>query len=306
MSKEIKSICFVAIVFCLAGSAFSITTGEKVEFEGWIVSRQEQSLTVYTLDMGNINVLVTSHTKVQEPRGLFKIRKKQMPLSNLLPGLRIKIKGVGDTQNQVLAESIRFSGDDLKTAYALKSGMIPLESQVADNTQRIAINEAGIHKNQEQIAANQAGIQSGRQQIAKLDARFSDLTDYLVKHTAFVYFSPGSSALSVSAENDLRRIIRATQNLDGYFIQVKGHADSSGATSYNQDLSMRRAHTVMAYLQNTGNIPLSRILTPAAMGESHPVASNSTSQGRAENRRVEVNILLNRGVAGEQLSASTK
>jgi OOP family OmpA-OmpF porin len=307
MSRKIElTVCVVALLFCLAGSAFSVTTGQKVEFEGWIVSRQGESLTVSTVEKGDINVLVTSYTKVQEPRGLFKIRKTQRPLSNLLPGLRIKVKGIGNTQSQVLAESIRFSGDDLRTAYALKAGLIPLQNQVGANTQQIAVNQASIQSNQQQIAANQAGIQSGRQQIASLERRFSNLTNYLVRYTTFVYFPAGSSTLSVTAQDDLRRLAREAQSLDGYFIQVKGHTDSSGTASFNQGLSMRRAQSVMAYLQDTGNIPLTRMLTPAAMGEARPVSSNSTPQGRAGNRRVEVNILVNHGLAGEQLIANTK
>jgi len=304
MSRKVElTVCVVALLCCLAGSAFSVTTGQKVEFEGWIVSRQGESLTVYTVEKGNINVLVTSYTKVQEPRGLFKIRKTQRPLSNLLPGLRIKVRGIGDTQSQVLAESIRFSGDDLRTAYAFKAGLIPLQNQVGANTQQIAANQAS---NQQQITANQANIQSNRQQITSLDRRFSNLTNYLVRYTAFVYFPAGSSTLSVTAQDDLRHLVREAQSLDGYFIQVKGYTDSSGTASFNQDLSMRRAQSVMAYLQNTGNIPLTRMLTPAAMGEARPVSSNSTPQGRANNRRVEVNILVNRGLAGEQLIANTQ
>jgi len=183
MSRKVElTVCVVALLCCLAGSAFSVTTGQKVEFEGWIVSRQGESLTVYTVEKGNINVLVTSYTKVQEPRGLFKIRKTQRPLSNLLPGLRIKVKGISDTQSQVLAESIRFSGDDLRTAYALKAGLIPLQNQVGANTQQIAANQAS---NQQQITANQANIQSNRQQITSLDRRFSNLTNYLVRYTSF-------------------------------------------------------------------------------------------------------------------------
>ena len=306
MSRKVElTVCVVALLF-YAGSAFSVTTGQKVEFEGWIVSRQGESLTVTTVDKGDINVLVTSYTKVQEPRGLFKIRKTQRPLSILLPGLRIKVKGIGNTQSQVLAEYIRFFNDDLRTAYAIKAGLTPLQNQVGANTQQIAVNQANIQSNQQQIAANQAGIQSGRQQIASLDRRISDLTNYVVRSTAFVYFPSGSSALSVAAQDNLRSLAREAQSLDGYVIQVKGYTDSSGTASFNQDLSMRRAQTVMAYLQNTGNIPLTRMLTPAAMGGARPASTNSTPQGRADNRRVEVNILVNRGLAGEQLIANTQ
>jgi len=217
------------------------------------------------------------------------------------------VKGIGNTQSQVLAESIRFYKDDLKTAYAIKAGLIPVQNQVGGNTRQIAVNQSDIQSNRQQIAVNQADIQSGRQQIATVNRRVSDLTDYLVKSTTSVYFSSGSSTLSVLAQDNLRRLAREAQSLDGYFVQVKGYTDSSGTVSFNQDLSMRRAQSVMAYLQSTGNIPLTRILTPAAMGEARPASTNGTPQGRADNRRVEVNILVNRGLAGgEQLAVNTK
>ena len=300
--KAELTVCYI-FVLLLAELAFGVTPGQKIDTEGWIISRQEQSLTVRTLEKGDITVLLTAYTKVQEPRGLFKIRKTQRAIADLLPGLRIKVKGVGDTRSHVIAESIRFSGDDLRTARAIGSGVTTLQNQVADNTQQIVANH---ELNQQQIAANRANIQSNQQQIANLDQRFSELNNYLVKYISSVYFAPGSSTLSASAQEELRRIARETQGMQGYRVQVKGHTDSSGTAASNQDLSMRRAQTVMAYLQEAGNIPLTSILTPAAMGESRPKASNQTSQGRAENRRVEVTVLINRGLADNKVLYSAK
>lgn len=290
--KAELAVCLALLVFCFGGFAFGVTTGQKVEIEGWIVARQEQSLTVHTIERSDIAVLLTSYTKVQEPRGLLKVRKKQMPISALLPGLRIKVKGIGDTRNQVIAESVSFSDDDLRTAYAIQSGLTSVQNQVATNTQ--------------QIAANQANIQSNQQQIARLDQRFSDLNHYTVKYTTSIYFPPDSSTLSVLAQGNLRRLVREVQGLQGYVVQVKGHTDSFGTASLNQDLSMRRAQSVMAYLHGTGNIPFTHMLTPAAMGETRPVSSNQTPQGRAENRRVEVTVLVNRGLADSKVLYSAK
>jgi len=301
--KTEVAVCLVALVSCLAGFAFGITTGQKVEIEGWIVSRQGQLITLHTIETGDIAVLLTSYTKVQEPRGLLKIRKTQRPLSALLPGLRIKVKGIGDTRSQVIAESVRFSGDDLRTAYAIGSGVATLQNQVGANTQQIADNQ---ELNQQQIAANRTNIQSNHRQIANLDQRFSDLTQYFATYKTSVYFPPGSSTLSPTAQADLRRLAREAQSIQGYVVQVKGHTDSSGTAPFNQDLSMRRAQSVMAYLQETGNIPLTNILTPSAMGETRPVSSNRTPQGRAENRRVEVTVLVNRGLADNKVLYSAK
>ena len=301
--KAEVAVCFVGLPCGLARPAFGIAAGQKVEIEGLIVSRQGQLIALHTIEKGDVAVLLTPYTKVQEPRGLLKIRKTQRPFASLLPGLRIKVKRVGDTGSQVIAETVRFSGDDLRTAYAIQSGVTTLQNQVGANTQQIAVNQAS---NQQQITANRESIQSNQQQIASLDQRFFDLNHYTVKYITSVYFPPGSSALSVLAKDNLRRLAREAQGVQGYVVQVKGYADSSGTASLNQDLSMRRAQSVMAYLQETGDIPLTRMLTPAAMGEARPVSSNQTLQGRAENRRVEVTVLLNCGLADKKVLYSAK
>jgi len=64
----------------------------------------------------------------------------------------------------------------------------------------------------------------------------------------------------------------------------------------NQKLSMERAQEVIAYLLQTGKVPLTHIVAPGAMGEADPAATNETSQGRSENRRVEVKVLVNKGL----------
>ena len=93
------------------------------------------------------------------------------------------------------------------------------------------------------------------------------------------------------------RIASDASSLKGYVLQVKGYTDSSGSAAVNQALSMRRAQSVIAYLEQSGNIPLTHVLTPGAMSESHPMSSNETAEGRAENRRVEVKVLVSRGLA---------
>jgi OmpA-OmpF porin, OOP family len=96
----------------------------------------------------------------------------------------------------------------------------------------------------------------------------------------------------------LNKLAHNAVNLTGYIIQVKGFADSSGNAAMNQKLSMERAQGVIAYLIQNCNVPVRHIVAPGAMGEVAPVASNETKSGRAENRRVEVKVLLNKGVAG--------
>ena len=88
-------------------------------------------------------------------------------------------------------------------------------------------------------------------------------------------------------------------SFQGYIIQVAGYTDSAGNAVSNEKLSEDRAQNVVAYLQESGSIPLRHIVAPGIMGETNPAASNESEQGRAENRRVVVKVLVNKGVAGQ-------
>jgi outer membrane protein OmpA-like peptidoglycan-associated protein len=88
------------------------------------------------------------------------------------------------------------------------------------------------------------------------------------------------------------------KTIDGYMIEVKGYASSSGSASLNQKLSEERADKVATILLQQGRIPLTNMLAPAAMGESRQVGNDKTAEGQAENRRVRVRILQNKAVAG--------
>jgi outer membrane protein OmpA-like peptidoglycan-associated protein len=128
--------------------------------------------------------------------------------------------------------------------------------------------------------------------------RFSELSEYDTKDQLDVHFASGSTKVSAADEQALSKLAHGAVNLTGYIIQVKGFADSSGNAAMNQKLSMERAQSVIAYLIQNCNVPVRHIVAPGAMGEATPVASNETSTGRAENRRVEVKVLLNKGLSG--------
>lgn len=78
------------------------------------------------------------------------------------------------------------------------------------------------------------------------------------------------------------------ENESGAMLTITGHADATGTTSYNQALGMQRAERVKAYFTGQG-LPPARMQT-FSMGETEPVAENTTSEGRAENRRTEIII----------------
>jgi outer membrane protein OmpA-like peptidoglycan-associated protein len=141
-------------------------------------------------------------------------------------------------------------------------------------------------------------IQKSQAELAALSKRFGELGDYDVKATATVYFAVNSSRVDVKGKQDLRALATQAGQFGGhYLIQVAAYTDSSGNAQYNQQLSDKRAHAVIAYLQQSCGVPLFRVLSPPATGMSSPAAANESAKGMAENRRVVVKVLVNKGLA---------
>ena len=282
---SVLAVCFLASV-----SAFAVASGEQVELKGFITTRTGETLVLKT-SSGNVTVVLDDDTKVQQPTGMG-IRKKSMSAAVLMPGLKVNVKGVGDDQGRVLAKSITFSGDDLRTAEMIQAGLTPTAEQVAANQQNIAANK-------QNIAANKEAIDENAQEIEETQKRFNSLTEFDVKGEVTVRFAVGSTKVSATDKQALMKLAHDAVNLTGYLVQVKGFADSTGNAEVNQKLSMDRAQAVIAYLIQNCNVPVRRVVAPGAMGIADPAASNETASGRAENRRVEVKVLVNRGLAGK-------
>ena len=225
-----------------------------------------------------------------------------MSAAALIPGLKVSVDGTSQDATHVLAKSITFDKDDLQTAEMIQAGLNPTEQKVAANQQDIAENKQNIAANKQATAANQQSIAANKASIdanaAEASKRFSELSEYDTKDQLDVRFASGRATISPADQEALKKLAHNAVNLTGYIIQVKGFADSSGNAAMNQKLSMERAQNVIAFLLQNCNVPVRRIIAPGAMGEAAPVASNETAQGRAENRRVEVKVLVNKGVAG--------
>jgi OOP family OmpA-OmpF porin len=292
------AVCFVALL-----SAYA--QGEKIKVKGLITARTGDTIVLKTTDGSTMTVTLDDDTKVQQPKGLG-IRKKQMSAAVLIPGLKVSVDGTSQDATHVLAKSITFDGDDLETAEMIQAGLSPTEQKVAanqrnidKNQQNIAANKQNIAANKQNIASNKAAIDANAAEAAEASKRFSELSDYDTKARLDVHFASGSSDLSEADQEALKKLAQNAVNLTGYIIQVKGFADSSGNAAMNQNLSMERAQNVIAFLLQKCNVPVRHIVAPGAMGEAAPVASNENAAGRAENRRVEVKVLLNKGLAGD-------
>ena len=285
------TIAVTVLLGCLTlTTLYGLDNSEKVKIRGLITGRTGETLKVKTSD-GNITVVLTDDTKVQQPKGLG-LRKTQMSFTALIPGLKISVEGFRDEQSRLVADTITFSGDDLRTAESIQAGVTPTQEGVEANKENIAANKV-------QIAANRERIGASEQEIQDVSKRFSDLTEFDTKGEATIFFASGSKNIPAKDQTALMDLAHNAVNLTGYLVEVKGYADSSGDAAMNQKLSMDRAQEVVAFLIQNCNVPVRRIVAPGAMGTAAPVASNETSQGRSKNRRVEVKVLVNRGLAGE-------
>lgn len=112
-----------------------------------------------------------------------------------------------------------------------------------------------------------------------------------MSRTGNIYFSPASARLSSESEPLLQSIVDIVSRCPGMTIQVAGHTDSIGALAANQSLSERRAASVAGYLAEKG-IPAER-MQAVGFGETQPVQSNDTPDGRSRNRRIEFAALGN-------------
>jgi OOP family OmpA-OmpF porin len=294
-------VTYIAVLCCLfVGLAYGVSSGEKAKIKGVIATRTGETLVVST-GSGDVIVVLTDDTKVKKSAAV------------LIPGLRVTVEGTGDAQSRLVAKSINFDSQDLETAEAIQAGATPTKQAVKSNAQNIAANQKANQTNAQATAANQVQTAANKQEIAanqeQIDAdqqkiqantkRFSELSEYDIKGDLTVNFASGSSVISANDKTALSKLAQDAVNLTGYIISVKGFASTTGGAAMNQKLSMDRAQAVMAYLIQSCNVPVRHIVAPGAMGTADPAAPNETAQGRAENRRAEVKVLVNKGLAGQ-------
>jgi len=282
---------------------------EKTKVKGLITERTGETIVLKTNDGNTVTVILDDATKVQQPKGLIGVFKKEMSAAVLIPGLKVSVDGTSQDATHILAKSITFDKDDLQTAEMIQAGLTPTEQKVATNQQNIATNQENIKANEKDIATNQQNIAANQQATAAnqatIDAnavatskRFSELSEYDTKGTLDVHFASGSAKIASEDQAALKNLADAAVKQNGYIIQVKGFADSSGNAAMNQKLSMERAQNVIAFLIQDCNVPVRHVIAPGAMGEAAPAATNETAAGRAENRRVELKVLVNKGLSG--------
>jgi OmpA-OmpF porin, OOP family len=309
MQRKVR-VSLLALVFLASVSAFG-ASGHKSEVKGMITSRTGETLIVKSGE-GTTTVVLTDDTTTKDDKGLFGLEKQHMSGVVLIPGLKVDVDGISDDQGRVVAKTITVDGDDLEAAQMIEAGLHPTAEQVAANVQALEAHSGQLHahtvqmaaqrenidENQQNIAAHQQHIQQNIKDIEENTNRFTALSEYDVKGEATVNFSIGSSNISAPHQEQLKMLAQNAVKLRGYIIEVTGYADSTGGRAINTKLSEDRAKAVITYLIQQGDVPMRHIVAPGAMGEYGAAAPNETSVGRAQNRRVEVKVLVNKGIAG--------
>lgn len=239
---------------------------EGPEIKGVLTARQGDRIQVETADGSRTLLMVNEATQVRASGGLFGASRTELDTGALLNGLPLTVKTLqsGDT---LLARQITFKNTDFKTASMIRTG----------TSQQFA----------EQSAATEA-----------LRGRMGDIDQYNVKATTNVYFDTAQAKLTDEAKAQLCAAAGSAEQMDNALMLVVGYTDADGEQDFNQQLSEKRAASVINHLQQACRWKPYRMLTPAGMAEADPVADNMTEEGKAQNRRVTVNVLVSKAVDG--------
>jgi outer membrane protein OmpA-like peptidoglycan-associated protein len=240
------------------------------EIKGVISARNGDKVKITTADGTSTIVAINEATRIKAGGGLFSGRSK-LAADSLLNGLPVTVKTLqpagGQSGGGLVASQISFRNNDLKTATMIRNG----------TAQRF----------DEQTAATEA-----------LRGRVGDIDKYNIKKTTNVHFDTGKTELSAQDKAELCTTATSAEGTENALILVVGYTDSTGGDDFNQQLSEKRAGRVINYLQQACGWKPYRMLTPTGMAKADPLASNDTAEGKAQNRRVAVNVLVSKGVDG--------
>jgi OOP family OmpA-OmpF porin len=237
------------------------------ELKGFISARNDEKMQVTSADGTRTVVLIDEATKIKASSGLFGGSKGKPTPASLLNGLPVTVKTWQTADGTLIANQVVYKNNDFKTANMIRSG-----------------TAQGF---EEQTAATEA-----------LRGRMGDIDKYNVKATTNVNFDTGKWQLTEQGKADLCNAATQANGMENALLLVVGYTDSTGPEDFNQELSEKRATRVVNYLQQACGWKPYRMLTPTGMAMADPLADNSTPEGKAQNRRVAVNVLVSKSVDG--------
>lgn len=268
----------------------SVPAGAKMKFRGVVISRDADLFTIRDRSRADYQVRISDNTSIKTHGGFLRSGKKY-PVTDILRGLIVEVEGRGDNQGALLAEKIRFNESDMRAAQTTDARVGPVEA----NMERVAGQMDELYA----VAAE------ARAEVKAVNERVSALDDYDVQETTSVTFRVNSAVLSPEAKTQLDELAAKANGARAFMIEVAGHTDSTGSDAKNFRLSRARADAVVQYLAVTHKIPLRRFVTPMGYGKTESVADNATREGRSQNRRVDVKMIVNRGLNQTAAPASS-
>lgn len=239
---------------------------EGPDIEGFISARDAERMQVTSENGTNTAIALSEATQIRASKGLLGIGREQLAASSLLNGLPVTVETV-EWGNGLVASRVKLRNKDLKTASMIRNG----------TAQGFA----------EQTAATEA-----------LRGRVGDIDKYNIKGTTNVNFDTGKAVLSAQDKAELCNTAAQAEAMENALLLVVGYTDSTGDYEFNQRLSEKRASRVVNYMQQNCGWKPYRMLTPTGMAKADPIASNDTPEGKAQNRRVAVNIMVSKSVDG--------
>jgi len=239
---------------------------EGPEIKGIISARSDDKVQVTADDGTRTIITIDDETQIKASGGFLGLARDRLAAESLLNGIPVSVKTLEGVDGLV-ASQISLKNKDLKTATMIYNG----------TDQRFA----------EQTAATE-----------ELRGRMGDIDKYNIKGTTNVNFDTGKAVLSPQAKDDLCATAATADAMDNALLLVVGYTDSTGSLEFNQTLSEKRAGSVVNYLQQACGWKPYRMLTPTGMATADPVGSNDTDEGKAQNRRVAVNVLVSKSVDG--------
>lgn len=285
-------------------------SGKKAKVTGTIVSRNGDLITIKVKKSNTSAMVNISDGTIFDREKAFRLRPASMDATAMVPGLTITAEDIGNAKGHLEADKIKFDPNvfDIEVAEQQEINANKASAAAAKTTANQGVAAAGAAQssaNQAQTTANQSGqvaVTAGEgtmvnaEDIAMVNQRVSDVGSYTTVLEAALFFEPDQSKLSDADKQVLDKLASDAMQTQNYMIEIAGYASSTGTKALNQKLSDERAAVVAQYLRNTVNVPLRRILAPAGYGATNAAAPNSDSLGRDINRRVDVKVLVNKGL----------
>ncbi len=302
MNPTIRKQAIIGLAACVVAASGLVAVAQHIEpdkkasLKGTIQSRNGDLVTVKDKKSGDVSIIVLSDTTKIERTSDFRLRRADMDVTAMVPGLTIDAEGVGNAKGQLDARKITFDPNVFNVEVA-EEKQIEANQAAAAHAQSTA-NQAGQAADQAGQAAVMVGVvaTTNAEDVQRVNERVSDLADYKTLAEAAVFFDAGQATLSQAGRAALSNLAQGAMSIQNYMIEVAGYASSTGTRAENQKLSDERATAVADYLRDSANVPMRRILTPAGYGANHLAVGNQTSEGRDINQRVDVKVIVNKGI----------